>query len=93
MGTAEIVLAINQTAEPGTCGSCRFFERRNAHDEYDTTGCCKFRLPPTRVYQRQKWDADSQPLDTVRDTDGCDLWRSDCKTYIVQRRVRPRNPE
>jgi hypothetical protein len=29
------------------------------------------------------------PLDTVRDTDGCNFWKSTGKTYIVSQRIKP----
>lgn len=87
--TEEVVLALNQSADAGQCGSCHFFARRDANSEWDTNGHCTFRLPPTRELVKQVWDADSQPLDTVQDTMGCDFWKSSGKTYIVSRRVRP----
>jgi hypothetical protein len=84
----EIVLALNQSADPGKCGSCRFFKRQGA-SEWEKSGSCKFRLPPTRIYVKQVWDGDSTPLDTVNDTDGCDFWISTGKTYVVSQRVSP----
>lgn len=87
--TGEIVLALNQNAEPGQCGSCHFFERDCDSSEWIARGRCKFRLPPTRVYTKQIWDGDSLPLDTVKDTDGCDFWRHTGRTYIVSRRIKP----
>ena len=88
-----IVLALHQTAAPGTCGSCKFFVRRSIEATYvdrrytdipaDKQGYCKFCFPPNRIYARQEWDGNSPPLDTVQDFDGCDLWQSSGETYIV----------
>ncbi len=86
----EIVLALNQSADAGHCGSCHFFVRNpDATSEWDQTGRCKFRMPPTREFSRVVWDAESRPLDTVDDKDGCDFWRSSGKTYIVSQRIKP----
>lgn len=90
-----IVLALNQSAEAGHCGSCKFFVRRGIEATYvdranvdipqDKQGHCEFRFPPYRVYARQEWDGNSPPLDTVMDFDGCNLWQSNGKRYIVSR--------
>lgn len=85
----EIVLALNQNANAGECGSCHYFARRDANSEWDHNGHCTFRFPPSRVLARQVWDAESQPLDTVQDQDGCDFWKSSGKTYIVSQRIKP----
>lgn len=86
----ELVLALNQNANSGECGSCHYFYRsHDANSEWDQTGYCKFRFPPTRIYVKQVWDAESRPLDTVQDTDACDLWKSSGKTFIVSQRVKP----
>jgi hypothetical protein len=87
MKNDDIVLAIGQSANSGECGACYFFGRRG-NVEYDNNGYCKFKLPPTRVYQKQVWDGNSQPLDTVYDVDSCNFWKSDGKTYIVSKRVK-----
>jgi len=84
----EIKLALNQNVNSNECGSCHFFERKE-FNEFVVNGRCKFRLPPTRVYSKQTWDAESQPLDTVNDTDSCDFWKSTGKTYIVSKRIKP----
>jgi hypothetical protein len=83
-----IHLALNQTAEPSTCGSCSFF-RRTGSAEFDNAGLCKFRLPPTRAYAKQPWNAEWKPNDQVWDNDGCDLWRPSLKTFIVSKKVGP----
>lgn len=85
----EIVLALNQNANHGECGSCHFFDRDDDHSEWIARGQCKFRLPPNRIYEKQVWDGETMPLDTVNDTDGCDFWRSSGKTYIVSQRLKP----
>jgi hypothetical protein len=66
----------NQTAEPNRCGSCHYFDRRDGG--WDTHGLCLFRLPPTRVYHQLEHTMPEDEVDrrTVRDTDGCDLYRA-----------------
>jgi hypothetical protein len=83
-----IVLALNQTAELGTCGSCHFF-RRTGSVERDNAGLCKFQLPPTMAYAKRPWDAECKPNDEVWDNDACDLLRPSGKVFIVSRRVGP----
>lgn len=85
----EIVLAVNQSADAGTCGSCWWFQRRDATSQWDMNGECTFRLPPTRQLVRTVWDGETQPLATVQDTDGCDFWKSSGRTYIVSQRLKP----
>lgn len=85
----EIVLAINQSANTRECGSCKFFERRDATTEYDKNGSCTLRFPPNRIFAKQVWDAESQPLDTVLDTNSCSFWESSGRTYIVSQRIKP----
>lgn len=85
----EIVLALHQSAEPGQCGSCHFFKRDPERNEYVHRGICMFKLPPTAEFVRRVWDGETQPLGTVEDTDGCDLWRHSGKTYIVSQRIKP----
>lgn len=85
----EIVLALNQSANTGECGSCQFFDRDGDYNEWTARGRCKFRLPPNRIYTKTVWDGDSLPLDTVEDTAGCDFWKSTNKTYIVSQRLKP----
>lgn len=89
MSDQPIVLALNQSANSGECGSCHFFDREDAGSEWVHRGRCKFRLPPTRIYAKQVWDGDSLPLETVQDTDGCDFWRSTGRTYVVSQRIKP----
>ena len=88
-GKDEIVLALNQNANAGECGSCQFFFRDPERNEWNVNGRCQFRLPPTRNYVKREWSGEEQPLDTVNDTDGCDFWRHTGKTYIVSRRIKP----
>lgn len=86
----EIVLALNQSADSGHCGSCHYFVRSaDATSEWDQNGRCTFRLPPTRVFAREVWDAESAPLDTVKDINGCDFWKTSGQTYIVSQRIKP----
>lgn len=85
----EIVLALNQSADSEHCGSCLFFRRNTEASEWDQRGRCQFKMPPTREFRRAEWDGESQPLDTVQDTDRCDFWRTSGRTYIVSMRVKP----
>lgn len=89
----ETTLAVGCTAEPDTCGSCRFFERRN---EYDSAyGRCRIKLPSKLAEQqdirgidpKQKDREYTGTEDQIRDTERCDLQQPDGKVYIVQRRV------
>lgn len=67
---AHVRLGINQSAEPGKCGSCSFFRHRQS--EYDTMGICHLKLPPwvEKKYgdPKQSWEVDPR---TVRDVDDC----------------------
>lgn len=85
----EIVLALNQNANTGQCGSCRYFRRDGESSEWISRGSCQFRLPPTREFAKSIWDGETMPLDTVQDTDECDLWKSSGKAYIVSQRIKP----
>lgn len=93
----EIILGLEQTAEPNTCGSCHFFGRRFSENlsyiknesviaEAMRGGYCKLELPPQ--YQR-RLQGEGAPTDWINDTGSCDLWRSSGKTFIVSRRIRP----
>ena len=90
-----ITLAIGANAEPDTCGSCKFFERRR-NDFYDGMyGECRIKLPAHFVEQRQLRGIDPKQRDQeytgnedrIKDTDRCDLYRSDGNQYIIQRRA------
>jgi hypothetical protein len=94
----EITLMPGASAEPDTCGSCKFFERRR-NDKYDGMyGNCRFKFPEKTV--ATGWDI--RRLDPalknaeytgneerIKDTDRCDLWKHSGNTYIVQRRIEP----
>jgi hypothetical protein len=90
---AEITLPVGASAEPDTCGSCRFFDRLDDLRPVGQ-GRCKFKMPPgvaTR-YDIPGIGAtveNSYQLDWIEDTGRCDLQRPDGKVYIVQRRVPP----
>lgn len=66
----------DQTAEPGKCGSCHFFDRRSSN--FDTHGRCTIKLPPwvpIKAFLDKDWlDENGEGGRTVRDTDGCDLY-------------------
>jgi hypothetical protein len=84
---SDIVLTLNATADIGKCGSCHFFERRGETEWDAKRGVCRLTLPPQ--FARVPYDAESQPENTVDDTDSCDLWRASGKTFIVSRKVGP----
>lgn len=93
----EITLAPGATAEPNTCGSCKFFERKDFDDRYGTYGFCRFLFPAKIALQSDIRRLDPKMKDEeytgnenqIKDTDRCDLQSPDGKTYIVQRRVSP----
>lgn len=86
----EITLPVGATAEPDTCGSCKFFRRKP--DDYNASrGTCGFRFPPKFDFWFAKVtvnDFQGTELD-IADTDRCDLYRFSGKVYIVQRRIPP----
>jgi hypothetical protein len=91
----EITLPIGATAEPDTCGSCKFFQRwTDRGASYQHTGLCKIVMPPPKErFERKNLNDDDNaeyraPND-VDDTHRCDLHRPSGKTFIVQRRVLP----
>jgi hypothetical protein len=92
----DVILGLGMTAEPNTCGSCVFFGRRDFTEFYIKNesvvrdamrgGYCKIVLPPQVALRPQ---GEGAPTNNTNDTDRCDLWKSDGKTYIVSRRIRP----
>lgn len=92
----EITLPIGATAEPDTCGSCKFFRRK---DDGCTPGSvwgkCGFVMPPIIATSwdirgldpKQKDREYTGNEDTIKDTARCDLYRHSGKVYIVQRRI------
>jgi len=93
----ETTLMPGATAERETCGSCKFFERRDYYEETSLYGFCRFLFPAKIALQsdvrnidpKHKNDEYTGNENQIRDSDRCDLWRSDGKTYIVQRRIKP----
>jgi hypothetical protein len=91
----EITLAVGASAEPGTCGSCKFFERKSDGEWEAARGFCKIVLPKKMATQwdirgvdpKQKDGEYTGNEDQIKDTDRCDLQRPDGKVYIVQRRI------
>jgi hypothetical protein len=90
----EITLMVGANAEPDTCGSCKFFDRRvDSGEWYSMDGYCRIAMPPLKtrfapfVYKDN--DEDTWGPTHVKDIDRCDLYRPDGKLYIVQRRVGP----
>jgi len=89
----EVVLPVGATAEPGTCGSCKFFNRYLENDYYQKLGYCEIRMPPPKERMMPKPYAESDSdwgPNRMNNFDGCDLYRPSGKTYIVQRRVEPK---
>jgi hypothetical protein len=90
----EIILAVGASAEPDTCGSCKFFKRQmDMGPQNMIYGICRFVLPRTvmagytpRVYSS---DDDCETSGYMRDAERCDLQQPDGKAYIVQRRIPP----
>ena len=84
-----IVLPIGATADPDTCGSCKFFRRR---DEYGSDrGVCTIVLPgwvqikPPVNRNDEDWIDPALMKDTMR----CDLQRPTGNFYQVSQRVGP----
>jgi hypothetical protein len=87
----NIILDLGQTAEPGECGSCRYFGRRSVEayldrDPYNRGGYCKFNLPP-HIQRRDQ--GEGAPTNWINDSGKCDLWTSSGKTFVVSRKVTP----
>jgi len=86
----EITLPVGATAEHNTCGSCKYFQRK---DDYNAKwGQCGFRLPPQVASRNQFRSLDRNyeytgNEDQIEDISRCDLYCNDGKSYIVQRRV------
>lgn len=95
---SAITLPVGASAEPDTCGSCKFF-RRKREDYNQAQGFCEFVLPKrvaeqwsVRRLQDQVAKTDSDYTgneDQIKDTDRCDLYRFSGQVYIVQRRIPP----
>lgn len=86
---AEIILPLGASAEPNTCGSCRFFGRRT--EKYSAyAGVCNIELPPmiaTKYYVGKESIENSDQFIRTRDRSRCDFQSPDGKVYIVQRRI------
>lgn len=97
MAAAEITLGVGASAEPDTCGSCKFFDRKTDNPYYSAYGQCRFTFPAKIATAWNIRDIDPKQRDReytgnedqIKDTDRCDLHRHDGKIYIVQRRVGP----
>lgn len=87
----EITLPVGATAEPDTCGSCKFFVRLDDLRPVNQ-GRCNIKLPPMLAtkYETTKGDVEnSYQFDLKQDASRCDLYRPDGNAYIVSRRVVP----
>ena len=90
----EITLPLDCSAEPDTCGSCKFFDRTMRDGPYEmSSGHCRFKLPPFeekyRVLTYVETGESDRAANWIKDTHACDLYRPDGKVYIVQRRIPP----
>lgn len=81
----EITLPVGATAEPDTCGSCRFFRR--GENSIESYGRCNIVLPPKYATKPYPVRDDELPASHMQDTARCDLHRPDGNVYIVQRVV------
>lgn len=84
----EITLPVGASAEPDTCGSCKFFSRDDLWPV--GSGTCRIKMPPgvaSRYMLPGVEIENSFELDRIPDSERCDLQRPDGKTYIVQRKV------
>jgi len=89
-----ITLPLGSTAEPDTCGSCKFFKRADAasYPCNQDRGWCRFVLPPMMqkfvLYQyKSDEEGDGWGPRARNDTERCDCQVSDGKNYIVQRLI------
>jgi hypothetical protein len=93
----EITLAVGASAEPDTCGSCKFFERKDYDERRGVYGFCRIKLPTKiatqwdirRIDPKMKDQEYTGNEDQIKDTDRCDLYRFSGQVYIVQRRIPP----
>lgn len=89
----EITLPVGASAEHNTCGSCKFFQRKQ--DWTAVYGDCRIKLPPTVAKQsdvraidpKRRNDEYTGNEDRIKDTERCDFYKHDQKVYIVQRKV------
>lgn len=85
-----VTLPVGASAEPDTCGSCKFFVRMDDLRPI-SQGRCNIKLPPMVATQydipREKGWENSYQFDMKQDSERCDLQRPDGKVYIVQRMV------
>ncbi len=80
----EVILPVGASAEPETCGSCKFFRRRDGGDCY---GYCQIKLPPNKEYfvVKQVTGDEYEASNFLKDNASCDFWKSNGVRYIVQR--------
>lgn len=93
----ETTLKVGASAEPDTCGSCKFFERKDYDERRGVYGFCRIELPRKIAAQQDIRAIDPKMQDQegagnedqIKDTDRCDLYRFSGQVYIVQRRIPP----
>ena len=87
-----ITLPPGATAEPNTCGSCKFFRRCLDQGIYEaSSGHCEIVMPPPKQRYRvltyeETGEVDRAP-NWIKDSARCDFYRPDGRKYIVQREV------
>jgi hypothetical protein len=91
---AEVTLHENQSAEPGCCGSCKFFDRRGR--DHDWVGYCCIDLPPWVLDKTlSSVECGLSPERSLADNRSCDLYQPSPHTFVklrkwkAQRRVDP----
>jgi hypothetical protein len=67
-----IELTENQSAEPGRCGSCHFFDRGGRRD---WVGDCRVALPPHYWMLLPGSNTEQGPDTGLADNRSCDLWK------------------
>lgn len=87
---SDIELKLGQTAQPGTCGSCKFFSRAGADIYGVQMGLCNIKLPPQiEIKSGNNTDGDYVgPTNRINDSDRCDFHRPTGEIYIEKLRVR-----
>lgn len=76
----EFVLGENQSAEPNTCGSCRFFLRKE--NDLGWTGTCTINLPPWAMTMLTPVEAGNSPERSHADNRYCDLYQKSPYTFV-----------
>lgn len=81
-----IQLALHETADPRTCGSCVYFERKEPWN-FSCGGYCNIILP--LHIEKKPYDLESKPPNWVDDNYGCSFHKHTGKAYITSKLVQP----